>query len=113
MAVYRRGKMKGFGNQRGPSVAPQKAYEPARRALKPSGYAEIEAATQFSDDSAEFGAFVREVLNMPAEMVPAVRDAISQQKWKIAPNPLAQIRTAAWQAARRMGLPVPNLPTPI
>ena len=47
MAVYRRGKVKGFGNQRGPSVAPQKAYKPARRAQKPSGYAEIEAATQF------------------------------------------------------------------
>jgi hypothetical protein len=113
MAVYRRGKVKGFGNQRGPSVAPQKAYEPARRAQKPSGYAEIEAASQFPDDSAEFRAFVRDVLNMPAEMAPAVRDAISQQKWKIAPNPLAQIRTAAWQAARRMGLPVPNLPAPI
>jgi len=112
MAVYRRGKVRGFGNQRGPSIAPQKEYEPARRAQKPAGYAEIESATQFADESAEFVAFVREVLNMPMEMAPAVRDAISQQKWKISPNPLAQIRTAAWQAARRMGLPVPNLPSP-
>jgi len=112
MADYRRGKMKGFGNHRGPAIAPPKFYEPARRAQKPSGYAEIEAATPFPDESPEFGTFVREVLNMPVEMAPAVRDAISQQKWKISPNPLAQIRTAAWQAARRMGLPVPNLPAP-
>jgi CO dehydrogenase/acetyl-CoA synthase alpha subunit len=113
MAFYRRGKVKGPANSRGPSVAPQKNYEPARRAQKPSGYAEIETASQSSDDSPEFTAFVRDVLNMPSEMSPAVREAISQQKWKISPNPLASIRTAAWQAARRMGLPVPNLPSPI
>jgi hypothetical protein len=113
MALYRRGKAKGFGSQRGPSVAPPKAYEPARRAQKPAGYAEIEAAIPFPDDSAEFIAFVRDVLNMTPEMAPAVREALSQQKWKISPNPLASIRTAAWQAARRMGIPVPNLPAPI
>ena len=113
MAFYKRGKEKGFGSHRGPSVAPAKTYEPARRTQKPAGYAEIEAASQLPEDSPEFSAFVRDVLNMTSEMAPAVKDAISQQKWKISPNPLASIRTAAWQAARRMGLSVPNLPAPI
>jgi len=33
-----------------------------------------------------------------------VKEAIRQQRWKIAPNPLASIRTAAHQEAKRMGL---------
>jgi hypothetical protein len=112
MAFYRRGKGKGF-DHRGPAVPPPKAYEPVRRTQKPLGYEDIEAASQAADESPEFLAFVTEKLNMPATMAPAVRDAIGQQKWKISPNPLAQVRTAAWQAARRMGLPVPNLPAPV
>jgi hypothetical protein len=41
---------------------------------------------------------------MPVTMIPAVQEAIRQQRWKIAPNPLASIRTAAHQEARRMGI---------
>jgi hypothetical protein len=108
MGSYRRGKARDIVNSRGPLVPPQKNYEPVRRAQKPLGYAEIEAASQNAQDSPEFEAFVREKLNMPAEMAPAVAEAIGQQKWKIAPNPLGVVRTAAWQAARRMGLPVPG-----
>ncbi|HZL56718.1 MAG TPA: hypothetical protein VFC21_06545, partial [Bryobacteraceae bacterium] len=113
MANFRQGKSRIFGSRRGPSVPPQKAYEPARRAQKPAGYAEIEAASQCAEGAPEFTAFVKDVLNMQTEMEPAVREAIGQQKWKISPNPLAAIRTSAWQAARRMGLPTPASPTPI
>jgi hypothetical protein len=37
-------------------------------------------------------------------MIPAIEEAIRQQRWKIAPNPLASIRTAAYQEAKKMGL---------
>ena len=91
-------------NSRGPMIPPQKNYEPNRSALKPAGYAEIEAASQFPQDAPEFIAFVRDVVKMPVEVAPAVMEAIRGQKWKISPNPLAAIRTASHQEARRMGL---------
>lgn len=55
-------------------------------------------------ESPEFQAFVRDVVNMPVEMAPSVAAAIRQQKWKIAPNPLGVLRTAAHQEAKRAGL---------
>jgi hypothetical protein len=104
MANFKRGKSSRFANHRGPSVPPPKNYEPVRSARKPAGYAEIEAASQSPQDAPEFMAFVRDVVNMQPEMAPAIAEAIRQQKWKIAPNPLATIRTAAHQEARRMGI---------
>jgi hypothetical protein len=92
---------------RGPAypVVPQNVpYVPIRSAQKPPHYPEIEAASQLPPDSEEWQAFVRDVVKMPATMIPAVQEAIRQQRWKIAPNPLASIRTAAHQEAKRMGL---------
>lgn len=57
---------------------------------------------KMEQDSPEFRTFVTEVAKMPAEMAAAVTEAIRQQKWKIAPNPLAVIRNAAHQEAKRM-----------
>ena len=54
----------GFFNQRGPSIPPQKNYQPTRSANKPAGYSEIEAASQFGQDSPDFIAFVRDVVKM-------------------------------------------------
>src|SRR5581483_9406149 len=93
-----------FGAQRGPSIPPKSDYAPTRSMQKPPFHAEIEAASTFAQDSPEFLAFVRDVVNMPVEMAPAVYEAIRQQRWKISPNPLAGIRTAAHQEAKRMGL---------
>ena len=93
-----------FGNQRGPSVPPKQDYVPTRSTQKPPFHAEIEAASALAQDSPEFIAFVRDVVNMQPEMAPAVYEAIRQQRWKISPNPLAGIRTAAHQEAKRMGL---------
>src|SRR4051794_2386543 len=90
-------------NGRGPAIPPQKIYTPVRPAQKALGHAEIEAASQLPQESPEFVAFVVDTVNLPAQMAPAVAEAISQQKWKIAPNPLGTIRTAAHQAAKRMG----------
>ena len=41
---------------------------------------------------------------MSETMTPAVQEAIRQQRWKINPNPLAAVRTAAHQEAKKMGL---------
>ena len=95
---------KRFRSQNYPSVPPNRTYVPTRSAQKPPFYAEIEAASQWPHDSESWAAFARDVVQMPETMIPAIQEAIRQQRWKIAPNPLAAIRTAAHQEARRMGL---------
>jgi hypothetical protein len=87
-----------------PSVPPNRTYIPTRTTQKPPFYAEIEAASQWPPDSEAWPAFVRDVVKMSESMTPAVQEAIRQHRWKIAPNPLAAVRTAAHQEARRMGL---------
>ena len=87
-----------------PSVPPNRTYAPTRSAQKPPFYAEIDAASQWPPDSESWADFVRDVVQLPENLKPAVQEAIRQQRWKIAPNPLAAIRTAAHQEAKRMGL---------
>ena len=86
------------------TLPPQKDYAPTRTNRRPPFYPEIEAASQMEPESPEFQAFVRDVVNMPVEMAASVAAAIRQQKWKIAPNPLAVVRTAAHQEAKKAGL---------
>lgn len=90
-----------FAAGRGPTIAPPKDYVPTRSKRKPPFHAEIEAASNLPDDSPEFRAFVLDVVGVPVHMAPSVAAAIRQQKWKISPNPLGSIRTAAHQEARR------------
>ena len=99
---------KQFATGRGPTVAPPKDYVPTRSTRKPPFHAEIEAASSLRDDSPEFRAFVLDVVGMPEMMVPSVATAIRQQKWRISPNPLASIRTAAHQEARKTQLSEPR-----
>ncbi|HWE50887.1 MAG TPA: hypothetical protein VG273_13925 [Bryobacteraceae bacterium] len=95
---------KRFRGQNYPSVPQNRTYVPTRSAQKPPFYAEIDAASQWAVDDESWNAFVRDIIQMPETMKPAVQEAIRQQRWKIAPNPLASIRTAAHQEAKRMGL---------
>ena len=95
---------KRFRGQNYPSVPVNRTYVPTRSAQKPPFYAEIDAASQWPIEDESWNAFVRDVIQMPESMKPAVQEAIRQQRWKIAPNPLASIRTAAHQEAKRMGL---------
>jgi hypothetical protein len=88
-----------FGSR--PNNNPCTRLPPTRGRRKPPFHAEIEAASNLPDDSPEFRAFVQDVVGVPANMAPSVAAAIRQQKWKISPNPLAAIRTAAHQEARR------------
>jgi hypothetical protein len=93
-----------FATARGPTVAPPKDYLPTRSTRKPPFHAEIEAASKLPDDSPEFRAFVRDVVGVSELMAASVAAAIRQQKWRISPNPLASVRTAAHQEARRTPL---------
>jgi hypothetical protein len=86
------------------SVSPKKDYAPTRSAQKPPGYTEIDAVAQLAPDSEAWVAFVRDVMQMPEAFTPAIQEAVRQQRWKIAPNPLAAVRTAAYQEARKLGL---------
>ena len=95
---------KRYRGQNYPSVPPNRTYVPTRSAQKPPFYSEIEAASQWPPEDELWNAFVRDIIQMPETMKPAVQEAIRQQRWKIAPNPLASIRTAAHQEARNMGL---------
>jgi hypothetical protein len=95
---------KRYRGQNYPSVPQNRAYAPTRSAQKPPFYSEIETASKWLPNSEEWQAFARDVVQMPDTMIPAIQEAIRQQRWKIAPNPLASIRTAAHQEAKRMGL---------
>ena len=95
---------KRYRGQNYPSVPPTRTYVPTRSAQKPPFYPEIEIASKWAPESEEWCAFARDVVQMPDAMIPAIQEAIRQQRWKIAPNPLASIRTAAHQEAKRMGL---------
>jgi hypothetical protein len=44
---------------------------------------------------------MREVLKLPREMTPAVYQAIRLEKWKLALDPLAEIRSGALKAHHR------------
>ena len=93
-----------FATGRGPTIAPSADYTPTRSARKPPFHAEIEAASNMPEDSPEFHAFVQDVVGVPDHMSAGVAAAIRLQKWKISPNPLASIRTAAYQEAKRTQL---------
>ena len=95
---------KRYRGQNSPSVPQNRTYVPTRSAQKPPFYPEIEAASQWAPDSEQWQTFARDVVQMPEAMIPAIQEAIRQQRWKIAPNPLASIRTATHQEAKRMGL---------
>jgi hypothetical protein len=94
---------KRFRGQYQPPPQP-KPYVPTRSVVKPPFYNEIDAVSKVPYDSPEWTTFVKDVVNMPEAMTPAVQEAIRQQRWKIAPNPLASIRTAAHQEAKKMGI---------
>jgi hypothetical protein len=93
------------GHRREQSVPPAPdIHSPKRPAQSLAGYAVIEAAGKMAQGSAAFADFVRDVVKMPAEMVPAVGEAIRQNRWKVSPNPLGAIRTASHQEAKRLGI---------
>jgi hypothetical protein len=87
-----------------PTIRPKADYLPTRSAVKPPGFAEIDAVSLCAADSAAWASFVRDVAHMPEAMTPAIQEAVRQAQWRIAPNPMAVIRKLAYQEAKRMGL---------
>jgi len=64
------------------------------------GYAEIKAASALHPDSGAWAFFMREIIGLPREMTPAVRQVIRLERWKSAPDPLEAIRSDALEAYR-------------
>jgi hypothetical protein len=87
-----------------PTVAPKQDYAPTRSAVKPPGYAEIEAVSQLPPESEGWAVFMNDIAQMPLTMTAAVQEAVRGPQWKISPNPMAAVRKVAYQEARRMGL---------
>jgi hypothetical protein len=59
------------------------------------GYAEIKAASALHPDSGAWAFFMREIIRLPREMTPAISQVIRLEMWKLAPNPLEAVRSAA------------------
>src|ERR1017187_3066262 len=70
----------------------------------PQGYAEVRLATRWAQDSEFWGAFMRDVIRLPAWMLPVVQIVIPRRAWRRAVDPLRQIRAASIREAARMGL---------
>jgi hypothetical protein len=70
-----------FPAGRSPTVAPQKDYLPVRSGRKPPFHAEIEAASNFPDNSPEFRTFVMEVVGMPEHMASSDAATLPNAEW--------------------------------
>jgi hypothetical protein len=69
--------------------------------LRP-GFTELEAASTWAPSSEEWIPFMRDVLNMPLSMLPAVHYAMGCKAWKVAKDPIKQVRGFAqnWEKRR-------------
>jgi len=101
----RRAKAAQFFNQRGPSIPPQKNYQPTRSTNKPAGYSEIEAVSKLEQDSPDVIAFVRDVVKKPPQMA-AVRTAGRGSKRRL---PLSSRSTRHCRCAATLANPLPGL----
>lgn len=72
--------------------------ENARPTVAALGYAEIKAASALHPHSGAWAFFMSEVIRLPREMTPAVRQVIRLERWKSAPDPLEAIRADALEA---------------
>ncbi len=86
-----------------PSIPPKQDYSPTRSVRKPPGWAEIDAVSQTADTAA-WATFMQDVMKMPETFTLAVQEAVRQQRWKIAPNPVASVRATAYQEAKKLGI---------
>ncbi|MGA2716283.1 MAG: hypothetical protein ABSG41_24570 [Bryobacteraceae bacterium] len=71
--------------------------------LRP-GYAELAAADNFQQDDGTWFSLMRNVLQLPAWMLPAVQRAVRRGYWRQANDPIKCVRENAEREARRMGL---------
>ena len=71
--------------------------------LRP-GFAQIQAASCLAPDTEAWEPFVRDVLGMPLSMLRAVQYAVNTKAWRLAKDPLGQVRTSAknWMTRRAL-----------
>jgi hypothetical protein len=68
------------------------------------GYADLDAASQWSLDSRLWEPFMRNIVGMPLWTLPAVQYALRRKAWRAASDPIETLRFCATLAARRMRL---------
>lgn len=59
------------------------------------GFTAIEAVSRLAPDAGEWTVFVRKVLLLPLEMLPAVQHVVKCRKWAYANDPLESVRRSA------------------
>ena len=71
--------------------------------LRP-GYPALEAADNFQQNDGTWFSLLRDVLQLPAWMLPAVQRAVRRRTWRQANDPIRCVRENAEREAGRMGL---------
>jgi hypothetical protein len=68
------------------------------------GYTSLEAADKLQQNDGVWFSLMRDVLQLPAWMLPAVQRAVSKGHWRRASDPRRSVRENAEREATRMGL---------
>jgi hypothetical protein len=65
------------------------------------GCAALRAASALHPDSGAWAFFMREIVRLPREMTPAVSQVVRLGWWKLAEDPIAEVRLDAIEVHRR------------
>jgi len=68
---------------------------------KRRGYAQIKAASLLARDSEAWGPFMQDILKLPLSMLPGVQYAVNRKAWRLATDPIMQVRDAAERVMQR------------
>jgi hypothetical protein len=93
------GQVKAIPNEYADLIKPKQPAKPLA-----DDYAEIHMASLWSPDEDSWIAFMRNLIRLPAWMLPVVQRVIRRRAWRKAANPLEQIRAASNREAARLGL---------
>ena len=86
-----------FPRTRGPAITPEHP-----------GYRELTAARNTGLDSDGWAALMKDLLRLPAWMLPAVQRAVSRGSWRYASDPIGCVRENAKREAARMEFDAKN-----
>ena len=79
--------------------------------LRP-GYAQIQEASRLAPDAEAWDPFARDVLGMPLSMLRGVQYAVNTKAWRLAKDPLGQVRKSAENWITRRALSDDPKPPP-
>jgi len=75
--------------------------------VKRPGYQEIDAASRLTPESDQWEQFMVKVLKFPKSELwrtPAAQEAIRQDRWRSAPNPIGYVKTVTIRESLKLGL---------